>query len=195
MDFYELKTWQKAKMFDSIMESNFGEHHGAESVYYDESFRLEIDVDKYFDDNIFSCKWVESVESEVEGEYYRKVNGVRPSVRIDKLIKTKCGKYVGVELKAGKQKLGKALNQIIDYTNSSFWSIRNQEAVFFPEKGWMATFPLSERTGGPLESIILQHRIARFSAEFNLVYGNDVVATPYDERLKMRPPARKVGSR
>jgi len=195
MDFYELKTWQKAKLFDQIIKNNFGEDFEVEKTTYDSGFGVELEVESYFDENIFSCQWVDSVESEVDGEYYRRINGVRPGVRIDRMIKTKCGQYVGVELKAGKQKIGRALNQIIDYTNSSFWSIRNQEAVFFPEKGWMSTFPLSEQLNGPLDSIVTQHRIARFTADFSLMYGREVIATKDDCKLKMRPPVRKVGSR
>tara|TARA_R110000737_G_C14596997_1_gene488466 strand:- start:404 stop:991 length:588 start_codon:yes stop_codon:yes gene_type:complete len=195
MDFYELKTWQKAKLFDKIMEDNFGEDGIGPLVLYDDGFEIELDAEEYFDKHIFSCKWVEAVESEVWGSYYRKINGVQPKVRIDRLIRTKCGKYVGVELKAGKMKIGKALNQIIDYTNSKFYSVRNMEDVFFPENGWVSTFPLSQQIGGPISSIIMQHRIARFTGEFNLMHGNDIIATPDDEKLRMNPPARKVGSR
>lgn len=195
MDFYELKTWQKAKLFDKMMIEAFGEDEVGRPIKYDSGIGAEIDVENYFDSNIFGCKWVASVEHEVDGEYYRRINGVRPNVRIDRLIKTKCGKYIGVELKASGQKLGRALCQIIDYTNSSFYSIKHHESVYFPEKGWMATFPMTGICGGPIDSIIIQHRIARFSSEFNLMYGRNMVATPDDDKLQMIPPARKVGSR
>ena len=52
MDFYELKTWQKAKLFDQIMENNFGEDFKPETITYDSRFGLELEVEEYFDDHI-----------------------------------------------------------------------------------------------------------------------------------------------
>lgn len=170
--------------------------NAGEQVYYENGLRDEEEVCRFFDENILKNDWVLAFESEVDGEYYRTINGKRPLVRMDRLIHTKCGHVIGVEIKRSGEKLSKSIVQIIDYTNSRFWSNRLKRLVYFPEDGWMATFPLGFSFGGISHSVLYQHRILTMDFGFTLRRAPlDVVATPTSCELLCLPKPRVVGSR
>lgn len=192
------KHYRQMQVFFSSLSEHVGDDvriEGETSGY----FMSEEAACEYFDRNIFRCKWVGGVEREVDGIYYREINGSRPRVRLDRLIKTRCGKYVGVEIKKSKVNIGKVLAQVIDYTHSKFYSEANKEWVFFPDMGWMSIFPMGGPVHGILESVLSQNRIGLFTTDFLLnspLSGRDKMVAFYDDsELRQMPDQRKVGSR
>jgi len=169
-----------------------------EQVYYEKGIGdgSEEAVCEFFDENILKCHWVDSVETEVDGEYYRTIDGSRPGVRLDRLVHIDGGGVVGVEIKRCGEKLSKAIVQIIDYTNCRFWSNRLKRLVYFPEDGWLATFPLGFCFGGISYSVLYQHRVATMDKKFIVMTGpNKVLARPEDVEFSIMPKKRVVGSR
>jgi len=169
-----LDNWQQIEIMDKFFN-------------YEEGLGGEPDVCEYFDKGIMDCRWVDKVATELSGKYYR-----GDTVIIDRMIRTKCGNYVGVEIKAAGSKFGRPLAQIIDYTNSVFGSKCH---IRFPDDGWMSTFPMAEKFSGPLQSVVAQNRIANFSGEFILTFESKIIAEPDDEELRFLPQPKKVGSR